>query len=78
MRGGLPGELRVRVVAACVGCKSDRRQHWNRGHGTVKVGISPRAGREILKLEQEAVDLYYHQGPLLVPAADPKVPDFVE
>lgn len=53
------------------------RQHWNRGSGSVSVAIS-QSGRELLKLEQHKIDLYYHQGPLLAPAADPAVPDFVE
>ncbi len=53
------------------------RQHWNRGTGTVAVSISPR-GRELLGLEQSKIELAYRQGPLLAPAADPTVPDFVE
>ncbi len=40
------------------------RQHWNRGNGSVSVSISPR-GQELLKLDQNKIDLNYRQGPLL-------------
>ena len=53
------------------------RKHWNRGFGTVAVSLSQQ-GQQLLKLDQTKIDLYYHQGPLLAPAADPDVPDFVE
>lgn len=53
------------------------RQHWNRGGGTVAVALS-KQGKDFLQLDKDKIDLYYHQGPLLAPAADPNVPDFVE
>lgn len=53
------------------------RQHWNRGNGTVAVALSER-GRDLLRIDANKIDLYYHQGPLLAPAADPNVPDFTE
>ncbi len=53
------------------------RQHWNRGNGTVAVELS-KQGKDFLQIDQEKIDLVYHQGPLLAPAANPHVPDFVE
>ena len=53
------------------------RQHWNRGNGTVAVALSER-GKDLLRIKADKIDLYYHQGPLLAPAADPSVPDFIE
>ncbi len=53
------------------------RQHWNRGFGNVTVSLS-QTGQELLKVNQQKFELYYHQGPLLAPASNPDVPDFVE
>ena len=53
------------------------RQHWNRGTGTVSVALSDR-GKDLLGIDANKIDLVYHQGPLLAPAADPTVPDFIE
>ncbi len=52
------------------------RAHWNRGYGNVTVALS-KEGKEFLDLDKDRIDLYYHQGPLLAPAEDPQVPDFV-
>ena len=51
------------------------RKHWDRGHGTVKIGLTPR-GREFFGVDHEQLSIYYHQGPLLAPADNPDVPDY--
>jgi len=52
------------------------RKHWARGTGTVRIGLSDE-GRRILRDDSQNVSIYYGQGPLLAPAADPSIPDFV-
>ncbi len=51
------------------------RKHWDRGHGTVKIGLTPQ-GREFFGVDQKQLSIYYHQGPLLAPAENPNVPDY--
>jgi len=51
------------------------RKHWARGTGTVQVGLSDE-GRRILGVAGGSVAIYYGQGPLLAPAADPEIPDY--
>ncbi len=52
------------------------RKHWARGTGTVRIGLSDE-GRKILHADSRSVSIYYGQGPLLAPAADPNIPDYV-
>jgi putative intracellular protease/amidase len=52
------------------------RKHWARGTGTVQVGLSDQ-GRKILRDDSRSVSIYYGQGPLLAPAANPGIPDFI-
>jgi len=51
------------------------RKHWNRGFGNVRVQLTV-AGRRALGTDQEAVTIYYYQGPLLAPAGNPHIPDY--
>ncbi len=51
------------------------RKHWNRGHGNVDVALTQN-GREVLGVDTGKANIYYHQGPLLAPAANPDIPDF--
>ncbi len=51
------------------------RQHWNRGFGTFKLGLSTR-GREFFQQDRKRLSIYYHQGPLLAPAENPDIADF--
>ncbi len=51
------------------------RQHWARGTGTVKVGLS-REGQTLLNHNSPVVQIYYGQGPLLAPANKPEIPDY--
>jgi len=51
------------------------REHWNRGFGNVDISMTS-LGQEVLAHEKERAEIYYHQGPLLAPAANPHVPDF--
>ncbi|NQT16841.1 MAG: biofilm PGA synthesis protein PgaB, partial [Planctomycetes bacterium] len=52
------------------------RKHWARGTGAVRVALTDR-GRAILHADSPNVTIYYGQGPLLAPAADADVPDYV-
>ena len=51
------------------------RQHWARGTGDVELKVTA-PGKTLLGLKSDAPTIYYHQGPLLAPAGDAKVPDF--
>lgn len=51
------------------------RQHWNRGFGTVEIGLSP-LGKDLLHVSRDRLPIYYHQGPLLAPAGRDDLPDF--
>jgi putative intracellular protease/amidase len=51
------------------------RAHWARGVGDVSVKLTKK-GRELLGVKDETVTIYYHQGPLLAPAADPDIPAY--
>ena len=51
------------------------RAHWARGQGTVALGITS-PGRHVLKTDATEVDVYYGQGPLLVPDNDPDLPGY--
>lgn len=53
------------------------RKHWNRGFGTVELTLSP-SGRGFFETDRERVSIYYHQGPLLTPANDPDIDDYVD
>ncbi len=52
------------------------RQHWKRGKGTVKIELTP-AGRKLLRDRKDLLDIRYANGPLLAPAQDPDIPDFL-
>jgi glutamine amidotransferase-like uncharacterized protein len=49
--------------------------HWARGTGTVCLQIAP-AGRDLFGIDENTADIYYGQGPLLVPGNDPELPDY--
>ena len=51
------------------------RSHWARGQGTVKLGVTS-SGQQILNTNSTEVDVYYGQGPLLVPDNDPDLPGY--
>lgn len=51
------------------------RQHWARGTGDVELKVTA-PGKTLLGLSSDTSTIYYHQGPLLAPAGDAKVPDF--
>lgn len=51
------------------------RKHWARGFGNVEIKLSSEA-RKILGVETEKETIYYHQGPLLAPAANPDIEDY--
>ncbi|QDV49837.1 BPL-N domain-containing protein [Gimesia fumaroli] len=51
------------------------RSHWARGQGTVRICLSP-AGSEVLGGDQKEYDVYYGQGPLLVPDNQPDLPGY--
>jgi len=52
------------------------REHWARGNGTVRVGLTDR-GRAILHTDSPNVSIYYGQGPLLAPAGDDDISDYI-
>lgn len=52
------------------------RKHWARGNGMVRVGLTDR-GRAILHTDAPNVSIYYGQGPLLAPAGDADIPDYI-
>jgi hypothetical protein len=52
------------------------RKHWARGNGTVRVGLTDQ-GRAILDTDSPDVNIYYGQGPLLAPAGDADIPDYI-
>ena len=51
------------------------RKHWNRGFGIVDIALSS-LGQATLALTEDRAKIYYHQGPLLAPADNPKVSDY--
>lgn len=51
------------------------RSHWARGQGTVRISLSP-AGSEVLGGDKKTYDVYYGQGPLLVPDNKPNLPGY--
>lgn len=52
------------------------RQHWARGFGDVEIGFSS-AGQELFPAVRQRGTIYYHQGPLLAPAANPQIDDYI-
>ena len=51
------------------------KKHWARGVGTVTLNLTE-AGRKLLNVQESEVEIYYGQGPLLVPKGDDNVPDY--
>ena len=51
------------------------RSHWARGQGTVALSMTA-AGRRVLNTDKDELDVYYGQGPLLVPDNDPDLPGY--
>ncbi|WP_417745030.1 BPL-N domain-containing protein [Rosistilla oblonga] len=51
------------------------RSHWARGTGTVSLGLSP-SGRNVLKSKASGLEVYYGQGPLLIPHDNPELPGY--
>ncbi len=50
-------------------------QHWARGHGMVKIGITD-AGKSLLETSNPQLTIQYWQGPLLAPADRPEIKDY--
>jgi hypothetical protein len=50
-------------------------RHWARGTGTVVLELSP-LGRRLLGVEEDAIECYYGQGPLLAPGNRDDLPDY--
>ena len=81
--GGYVGVCAGAYLATCeypwslniLNAKVVDRKHWDRGHGTVKIGLTPH-GREFFSVDREQLSIYYHQGPLLAPADNPNLPDY--
>jgi hypothetical protein len=48
---------------------------WKRGRGVVRMELTPK-GQEILGTSQICCDVRYHNGPLLVPAESPDLPEY--
>jgi glutamine amidotransferase-like uncharacterized protein len=51
------------------------REHWARGTGQVQLTVTP-AGRDLLFIDQPQIEVYYGQGPLLVPDDEPDLPAY--
>ena len=51
------------------------RAHWARGTGTVTIGLSA-AGLDAFDKDNAVIDVYYGQGPLLVPGQHPDLPQY--
>jgi glutamine amidotransferase-like uncharacterized protein len=51
------------------------RVHWARGQGNVTLGLTA-PGRELLHAAGDQVEVYYGQGPLLVPDNNPDLPGY--
>jgi len=51
------------------------KQHWARGTGTVQLDLS-KEGQKLLGASTNIVEVYYGQGPLLLPKEDPEVNDY--
>lgn len=51
------------------------RAHWARGQGTVSLNLTE-SGGQVLGTKAEEIDVYYAQGPLLVPDNDSKLPGY--
>lgn len=50
-------------------------KHWNRGTGTVDIGISD-AGGKLLNANAKRLAIFYGQGPLLAPGDHPDIDDY--
>lgn len=50
-------------------------EHWARGTGMVKLKMTP-SGCSLLEMPKDVVDVYYGQGPMLVPGDDPELPGY--
>lgn len=51
------------------------KKHWARGWGVVRLGLTEE-GRKFFGKSGKSVSIYYHQGPILAPNRDAKVPDY--
>lgn len=58
-----------------INAKVWNRSHWARGTGQVSMCLSP-AGCKLLENEGEELEVYYGQGPLLVPDNKPDLPGY--
>ena len=52
------------------------RAHWARGSGRVDIRLTA-PGRKLFAVNQPNTGIHYGQGPLLVPARDDSIPDYV-
>ncbi|HEY3332443.1 MAG TPA: BPL-N domain-containing protein [Capsulimonadaceae bacterium] len=53
------------------------REHWARGHGEVKIGLSD-DGKKLLGVDSGTLPILYWQGPLMAPKNDPTLPSYTE
>lgn len=51
------------------------RSHWNRGKSNVTIQLTP-AGSEVLSKSKSKYNIYYSNGPLLVPDNQPDLPGY--
>lgn len=51
------------------------RAHWDRGTGTTELRLT-RLGQAFFDLTEPVVEVYYGQGPLLLPAQEPDLPRY--
>ncbi|WP_417381274.1 BPL-N domain-containing protein [Gimesia sp.] len=51
------------------------RSHWNRGKSNVSIQLTP-SGQEVLSKTQSKYNIYYSNGPLLVPDNQPDLPGY--
>lgn len=49
--------------------------HWARGTGIVKLNMTP-SGCSVLRMPKDQVEVYYGQGPMLVPGTDEDMPGY--
>ena len=82
--GGYVGICAAAYLATCdyswslgvLDAKVIDKKHWARGYGPVELGLSE-TGKKLFHNNSGKQTIYYHQGPLLAPAKNPNIPDYV-
>src|SRR5690606_26475225 len=62
---------------ALVDANVESRSHWRRGVGEVAVSLTPRGAELFEDVFDPDVEWRYENGPILSPAGDPDIPDYV-